>query len=206
MNPLALFETVPAVPAPAPAGAARPLVIGLDLSLRSTGLAGPDWTAAVRTPKTLTGAPLLAHLRDQIADYTKAADLCVLEGPSYGSAAQRGHHETAGLWWLIAHDLYRRRIPYAVVPPDCRTIYATGKARWKGETSSQVKGRVRDAVAERYGIACEGPARYDRADAFVLAAMGLDWLGHRLAPVPVPTHSRALDGCTWPTTVPAVAR
>jgi hypothetical protein len=181
-------------------------VIGLDLSLRSTGLAGADWTDAIRTGKDLAGPARLNYLRAEIRDRVKLADLAVIEGPSHGSALQQGHHEMAGLWWLVACDLHHAGIPYAVVPPDCRTIYATGKARWKGEKSPQVKGRVRDTVATRYGIECDGPARYDRADAFILAAMGLDWLGYPLAPVPVPNCSRGMDKVAWPTTVPAVAR
>jgi hypothetical protein len=200
-----LFDTTTPVPAPAGAGP-TPLVIGLDLSLRSTGLAGPDWTDAIRTGTTLTGPARIAYLRREIRDRVKAADLAVVEGPSHGSALQQGHHEMAGLWWAVVCDLYTAGIPYAVVPPDCRTIYATGKARWKGERSPQVKGRVRDAVRERYGIECDGPARYDRADAFILAAMGLDWLGYPLAPVPGPEHARALVSAAWPTTVPVATR
>jgi hypothetical protein len=207
MTAATLFDTAPRVPAPAPAGVgARPLVIGLDLSLRSTGIAGPDWTDAIRTGKDLAGPARLTHIRNEIADRVKAADLAVIEGPSHGSALQQGHHEMAGLWWMVVCDLHRAGIPYAVVPPDCRTIYATGKARWKGETSVQVKGRVRDAVASRYGIECDGPARYDRADAFILASMGLDWLGYALAPVPDPQNSRGMVKVAWPALAPVVAR
>lgn len=185
--------------------ATRPLVIGLDLSLRSTGLAGADWTDAIRTTPALTGPARISYLRREIRDRVKLADLVVIEGPSHGSALQTGHHEMAGLWWAVTCDLHDADIPYAVVPPDCRTIYAVGKARWAGEKSPQVKGRVRDAVRDRYGIECDGPARYDRADAFILAAMGLDWLGYPLAPVPAPGCSRGMDKVAWPTLIPAVA-
>ncbi|WNI15552.1 hypothetical protein [Actinacidiphila sp. ITFR-21] len=202
---LALGTPTPAAPAAAGPGP-RPLVIGLDLSLRSTGLAGADWTDAIRTTTVLTGPARITYLRREIRDRVKAADLAVIEGPSHGSALQTGHHEMAGLWWAVVCDLHAAGIPYAVVPPDCRTIYATGKARWAGEKSPQVKGRVRDVVRERYGVECEGPARYDRADAFILAAMGLDWLGYQLALVPVPSCSRGMDGVTWPAVVPVVAR
>jgi hypothetical protein len=92
----------------------------------------------------------------------------------------------------------RRRHPHS------RTIYATGKASWKGETSREVKGRVRDAVAIRYGVDCTGPRRYDEADAYILMAMGMAHLGHALAPVP-DTHSRALAGVAWPDTLGVAA-
>lgn len=199
-------RTLHAVPTPPPAP--TPLVVGIDPSLRSLGLAGPGWTDALRTKAT--GHHRMAWLRAEVADRTKAADLVVIEGPAHGQALQAGHHEMAGLWWILTHDLWRRKIPTAICSPHSRTIYATGAARHKDNdgkwlTARQVKGLVRDAVAERYGIECTGPARYDEADAYVMCALGLHWLGHPLAAVP-DTHRRALEGVQWPDTVPAVAR
>lgn len=63
---------------------------------------------------------------------------------------------------------------------------------------------VRTVAVERYGMPCEGPGRYDKADATVLAAMGLDWLGHPTVPVPG-THRRALKAVLWPDLTPAAA-
>ena len=67
------------------------------------------------------------------------------------------------------------------------------------------QGMVRDAVVARYGVPCEGRGRYDQADATILAAMGLHWLGYPLAVLP-DTHRQALDGVQWPLNMPAVAR
>ncbi|MFJ7422701.1 hypothetical protein ACIQXD_29480 [Streptomyces uncialis] len=182
-----------------------PLVVGLDLALSTTGVAGPGWVDHVRAGKGVVGAERLHAILVGAAKFYRRADLVVVEGAAFSRALQRGHDELAALRWLVRLDLWRRRIPCAVVPPDNRTIYATGKARWRGESPRQVKGRVRDAVAARYGVECEGPARYDEADAYVLTAMGRDWLGWPLAEVP-PSHARALTGVAWPADVVAAAR
>ncbi|MFF0409725.1 hypothetical protein ACFYUY_04730 [Kitasatospora sp. NPDC004745] len=179
-----------------------PLVIGLDLSLTSTGIAGVDWADALRPRATLRGhARIDWHLRE-IRERTRRADLVLVEGPSHGHGRQAFHHELAGLWWHVTHMLWQRGIPYAVVPPSCRIVYACGRANpakdfpAKGR-SLVAKGMVRDAVVQRYGLECEGAGRYDKADAAVMAHMGRDWLGQPVAPVPQ-THRRALEGVAWP--------
>jgi hypothetical protein len=193
----------PAALSPAAGGTARPQprVIGLDISLASTGVAGVGWTELIRTGDR-RGEDRLDYIVACVLDYTRSANFVAIEGPSYGSALQNGHDEMAAARWMVRCELRRRNIPYAIVPPDNRTIYATGRARWKSEdgkklTAAQVKGKVRDAVARRYGVECEGTGRYDRADAYVLLAMARDYLGYPLAPVPA-THSRALAKVAWP--------
>lgn len=188
---------------PAAAGAS-PLVVGLDIALVTSGVAGPGWVDTIR-PGDRRGEQRLLCIVQTAVSFYRAADFVVIEGPAYSRATQVGHDELAAARWMIRCDLMRRGIPFAVVNPDSRSIYATGRARWKGETSAQVKGRVRDAVVVRYGIDCEGRHRHDKADAYVLMAMGMHWLGYPLAPVP-DTHSRALAGVAWPETVPVVAQ
>ncbi|MFF9200005.1 hypothetical protein ACF09L_32840 [Streptomyces sp. NPDC014779] len=177
------------------AGTTRPLVIGLDLSLTSTGIAGESWTDRIRT-KT-RGDMRLHYLVGQVATFIRAADLVVLEGPSYGHGAMAGHEDLAGLRVLVRQYCHRHQIPYAVIPPSTLKLYATGY----GKAS---KGEVRSAVADRYGVHTEGAARYDEADAYVAMAAGMDWLGYQLAPVPE-RAAKALAGVTWPETTPAVA-
>lgn len=196
----------PVPPASPTGGTGTPRVIGLDISLSSTGVAGVGWTDLIRPGKQRTGEERLDYIVDCCIDFCRYATFVAIEGPSYGSALQNGHDEMAAARWMVRCALRRRNIPYAIIPPDNRTIYATGKARWKDEdgsklTAAQVKGKVREAVASTYGVECEGSGRYDRADAYVLLAMARDWLGHPLALVPT-THSRALAGCTWPEVTP----
>lgn len=169
----------------------RPLVIGLDLSLTCTGVAGEGWTDYIR-PKTLKGHPRLNFLVDEVASFIKAADLVVIEGPSFGGGVKHRHEDLAGLRVMVRHACWRRGIPYALVPPSCRALYAAGKG-------SAPKGLVRDEIARRYDIELDGVARYDMADAYALLAMGLHHLGHPLAEVP-DTNARGLAGCQWPDT------
>lgn len=187
----------------------KPLVIGLDLSLTCTGIAGEGWTDYIRP--TIRGHERLAHLLDGIGTFIRHADLVVIEGPSYGSKMLPGQHETAGLWWILTHGLWRLGIPYAVASPHSRTIYATGHAfpapkdQPKEKRARIAKGMVHTFVVEQLGIWCEGAGRYDASDAATLAAMGLDWLGHPIVAVPK-QQRRALDGVAWPTAVPLAAR
>ncbi len=194
---MTLIETPAAGLSPRPAaGIHRPLVIGLDLSLTSSGVAGEGWTNHIRT-KT-RGDYRLHYLAGQIADFIKRADLVVMEGPSYGHAALGGHEDMAGLRCMVRVFCYRRKIPYAVISPSSLKLYAAGYGK-------AAKGEVRSAVADRYGVHTEGAARYDEADAYVAMAAGMDWLGYPLAVLP-DTHRRALTGVAWPEQVPAVAR
>ncbi|GAA1161689.1 hypothetical protein F4556_005083 [Kitasatospora gansuensis] len=179
-----------------------PLVIGLDLSLTSTGVAGPDWADALRPKTGMRGHARLDWHLEAITDRVRRADLVVVEGAAYGHGAQAGHHELAGLWWMVTQELWRRHIPYAQVPPVQRTIYACGVANPAKEHPKTVrarvaKGMVRDAVAERYGLECDGAGRYDKADACILAHMGRDWLGHPVVDLPE-QYRRALAGVSWP--------
>lgn len=207
MTTPSLFD-IPSPSAP-PVSRARPLVVGLDPSLAAFGIAGADWADVLR-PKNLTGHDRLTWLLDEVKDRIKAADLAVIEGPAYGQQLQAGHHERAGLWWMVTHALHRAGIPYAVANPHNRTIYATGvanpaKEHPKEKRARIAKGMVHTFVVEQLGIWCEGVGRYDMADAAVFAAMGLDWLGYPLLDLPA-QQRRALDGVHWPTQTVAVQR
>ncbi|MGP8302023.1 hypothetical protein ACTPOK_29710 [Streptomyces inhibens] len=205
----ALLQSAPVtLPTVQGQGEWQPRVIGLDLSLTSTGVAGTDWAKALR-PGRRRSHERMDWLCEHIRVGVEEADLVVVEGAAYAQGGQAGHHELAGLWWLVTQYLWRHRIPYAVANPHHRTIYATGRANPvqhlpRKERSRVAKGMVRSAAVERYGVECEGPGRYDQADATVLAAMGLDWLGYPTVPVP-DTHRRALEAVRWPDLIPAAA-
>lgn len=186
----------------------RPLVIGIDASLNSLGIAGADWAEAVRHPG-LDGHARIDFLRREVADRAKAADLVVIEDVARGAKGS-AVHQLAGLWWVLTTELHRRGIPFAVANPQSRYIYSTGKANPgrehpRDKRARICKGMVHTFVVEQLGIWCEGPGKYDAADAAVFAAMGLDWLGYPLAEVPG-QQRRALDGVHWPTQTVAVAQ
>ena len=207
MSQLAILPPlpVPAGAAPAailPAAGPPPVVIGLDLALVLSGIAGLGWTQHINSGHRRAEQRLDYVLREA-ASYYRNADFVALEGPSYGSALQAGHDELAAVRWLVRRDLWKRGIPYAIVPPSSRVIYALGSARpkdpatGKTATSKVAKALVQQAVAQHFGIECEGRARYDQADAYVIAAMALHHLGHPQADLP-DTHTRALSGVNWP--------
>ncbi len=187
----------------------QPRVVGLDLSLTSTGIAGADWACACRPGRRRSHERLDWLVAAVALSVKDGADLVVVEGAAYAQGGQAGHHELAGLWWLVTQYLWRHRIPYAVVTPHGRTIYATGRANPaqgfpRKDRARIAKGMVRSVAVERYGVPCEGPGRYDQADATILAAMGLDWLGYPTVSVP-DSHRRALEAVRWPDLIPAAA-
>lgn len=191
MTAPALFDTAPTVPAPVTAGAGpAPLVIGLDLSLTSTGVAGDGWTDRIYPGTRLRGDARLDWLEQQVISFIRSADLVAMEGPSYGHGAMAGHEELAWLRCAVRLYCHRHHLPYAVIPPSSLKLYVAGY----GKAS---KGEIRSAIADRYGIHTEGGGRYDMADAYGVLAAARDWAGHPLATVPE-RNRRALGGCQWP--------
>ncbi|MEU9558025.1 hypothetical protein [Streptomyces fumanus] len=183
-----LFD--PERPAALATAGPRPLVIGGDLSLRCTGIGAAEWTDYIKPKAALRGHPRLAFLMEEIGSFFKSADLVVLEGPSFGHAGQGGHEELAGLRVMVQHWLWRREIPYAIVPPSSLKLYFAGY----GKAS---KAQMRAAAEQIFGRTFEGPGAADECDGFALAAIGCEWLGHPLAEVPE-RQREALAGCQWP--------
>lgn len=196
-----LFELTPEAPAAPAAGPRTRLyrVAGLDISLTGTGVATLGGT--IRVPTTgrrkdtiVQRRNRMKHIRDTVLTEVGDVDLAVVEGPSHhsvgGSVWDRG-----GLWWLIVDGLCAREIPIAVMPPMSRAKYATGNGGSR-------KAAVLDAAQRRYGAILPTD---DEADALVLRAAGLDWLGQPLAEVPA-GHRAALAGCQWPEREQVVTR
>ncbi len=181
--------------APATAGAApRPLyrVAGLDISLTGTGIATAGGTT--RVPTTGRRADSLAVRRNRIKLISSIVltevgdvDLVAVEGPVSYSQPGGSTWDRAGLWWQIVDGLIGRDIPVAVIPPTCRAKYATG-------SGASRKVAVLEAAQRRYGAILPSD---DEADALILRAMGLHFLGQPLTDVP-PGHEVALVGCQWP--------
>lgn len=182
-----------------------PRVVGLDLSLTSTGIALPfqaddgTWTVdahRVRSKGKKDDTLYQRHTRlVGIASGIQKqiptdAVLAVIEQPAYSRTT--GHmHDRSGLWWLVVDMIRSWGLPLAEVSPSSRVKYALGK----GGGKDTGKDNVLAAAINRYpGMAITGN---DVADAVLLAAMGLDHLGHPPAEVPK-LHRAALDAVTWP--------
>lgn len=176
-------------------------IVGLDLSLTSTGVATIDEGADVRVDRIATKptgdnlwhrAHRLHRIFERIVNEVHSYDgrqLVVVEGPSYGQARQGGQHDRAGLWWLVVNELVVMcEIPVAEVPPALVKRYATGRG-------NAGKDEVLAAVIRRYpSVEVTGN---DQADALVLAAMAADHYGAPIATVPAANRA-ALDKVAWP--------
>jgi Holliday junction resolvasome RuvABC endonuclease subunit len=154
-------------------------VIGIDLSMTSTGLAViANETIETHTVKSKPDAGTLRSflarsekIAKQIDDAVKliSTDLVVIEGLIYhgvsGSLDKINAH-----WWMVVKYLceYVDQEP-VIVGTSQRCLYATGKGSAK-------KDIVLASVIKRYPQA--DPAGNDEADAVIFAAMGARHLGH----------------------------
>lgn len=176
-------------------------VVGIDLSLTSTGLAIIGDGVAVHriTSKGSKAASVVDTWKriDTIAEKVfgptgrAAPSLVVIESPSYGSHTG-SQHERGGLWWTVIGRIVSWRIPIATVSPQCRAKYATGKG-------NAGKDEVLAAVVRRYPTV--DVTGNDVADAVVLAAMGCRWLGQPIDDLPK-LNLAAMDGAKWPVRPP----
>jgi crossover junction endodeoxyribonuclease RuvC len=199
-------------------------VAGLDISLRSTGLAIIDDTAVVPiSTRRIISEPVkrgdglppslqdrqdrLRHIEDRImvqlgARGTAACggmpDLVLVEGPSLGSTGGQQMHESAGNWHRIVARLHDLGIPVAEVSPSQVKQYATGSGSTQGKTKV-TKEMVITAVNLRYGDVGQAIKQNDEADGLVLAAMAARYLGHPVESFPLPPASlAALKKIRWP--------
>jgi crossover junction endodeoxyribonuclease RuvC len=174
-----------------PAGPAH--VVGLDLSLTSTGIACAHGARTIESAGK-KGATLaqrqqrLRHLRTQIiagvalcAGQQRDPDLIVIEGPSYSSKNAGSAHERSGLWWLLIDVFTIRGWRVIEAAPSTRMKYATGKGM-------VAKELVFAAAIKRLPIDVNNG---DEADAAWLCAIGHALLGAPLVQLPA-AHRDAL--------------
>lgn len=176
-------------------------VIGIDLSLTSTGIASSQgWVKRVQS-KGHKGATLterferLIDLTFEITEpvmHAQPVDLVVIEAPAF-SRVGGSNHDRSGLWWMVMRRFYRSTaIPVVEVPPSCRAKYATGKG-------NAGKDAVLAETVRRYpDFDINGN---DVADAVVLMAMGCAAFGRPLVDLPK-THMAALAAVAWPADQP----
>lgn len=173
-------------------------LIGIDLSLVSTGVAGyvldhgPGQAWADRIDgkpwADLPTMPRLRLIRDHVLDYIRDVDLVVVE--SLAISRQTGQHLTrAGLWHMVMERVDSAGIPWAQVSPTAIKKYATGRG-------GAHKDEVLASVIRRYRNVEVGGN--DAADALVLAAMAAHhYQVSTLSTVPA-SHAAALAKVAWP--------
>lgn len=142
-------------------------IIGLDLSLTSTGVAVGDTQYTINSK--YTGV-------ERLADICSAVELALpprgfgdpavlIEGYSFGSRNSQAH-SIGELGGAVKVLLYQKRVPCVIVPPTSRAKFATGR----GNAS---KSEVVSAVSARTGIVWEGKGADDKCDAWLLQEIGL---------------------------------
>lgn len=173
-------------------------VVGLDLSLTSTGVArltidddGTPRTNVEAIPSQPTGRTVtdrgarLGYVTERVlhtafpTGSTAAPALVLVEAPTYGERTTGSAHDRAGLWWSIVRGLQLAGITVHEVHPTHLKIYATGKGR-------AAKPRVIDGARMTWGQwfdLAPGPGLDDRADAVTLAALAAHIVGHPLVPL-----------------------
>lgn len=168
-----------------------PDVIGLDLSLTSTGMAYADLTQSVQ-PKAKGMERLEAINRVVLEVCDRYSEpFVVVEGYSYSSRNSHAH-ALGELGGIVRFSLWQRGIPYADVPPTCRAKFATGKG-------NAGKAEVVSAISARTGLLWSGKGAEDQCDAWVLQEMGLAHFGNQRHSWPA-VNLTALDTIEWPTT------
>lgn len=157
--------------------AAVTVVVGIDPSLTSTGIAvrARNGTVAVHRIESTGSATAtweerrtrLAQLAVSITAELPSDAFVVIEAPSYGSVGGAAFDRT-GLWWFAYQALYAKGCRVIPVSPSQRAKYATGNGRAS-------KDKVLAAAIRRYmDIDITGN---DVADAVVLMAIGCRLLG-----------------------------
>lgn len=163
-------------------------IVGLDMSLTSTGISSGGSRHAIRTntkgPERLSNISLM--VMDVLLELENPA--VMIEGYSFASRNSQAHAigELGGVMRLC---LWNTRIPYVEIPPTSRAKFATGKG-------NAAKGEVMSAVSARTGIVWSGAGADDICDAFILEEMGLTALGAPRFDWPAVNRS-ALEKIDW---------
>lgn len=162
------------------------IVVGLDLSLTSTGVSIDDETFVIAS--TNKGMQRLADIRSQLMDLISTDCLVCVEGYSFASRNSQSH--AAGeLGGVIRLELWERQIPYVDIPPTTRAKFATGRG-------NAGKDEVVSSISAKTGIVWGGKGANDRCDAWILQEMGLAHLGQPRYAWPAVNLS-ALDKIDW---------
>jgi len=140
-------------------------ILGLDLSLTSTGLCHNGKTFA-HMPK-LRGAERLSNVSSFILNYCieNSINCVVIEGYSFSSRNSQAH-SIGELGGCVRMSLWRQDIPFIEVPPTSRAKFATGKG-------NAAKTEVISAISSKTGLIFSGSSADDECDAWILEHMAI---------------------------------
>lgn len=168
----------------------EPNVVGLDLSLTSTGLCADGQAMTINT--SVKGVERLRSIAREVMLRVMplhSPAVCI-EGYSFGSRNSQAH-AIGELGGVIRLNLWELDIPYVEIPPTCRAKFATGKG-------NAAKNEVVSAISARTGIVWSGKGADDMCDAWILEEMGRCYFGLERFDWPQINRS-ALDKVDWST-------
>jgi Holliday junction resolvasome RuvABC endonuclease subunit len=169
-------------------------IIGVDLSLVSTGLArlttdgAGAWLAETtcRTSKPSGGTLIdrnrrICAIRDDVLDWATPAELVVIEAPIFGHGGA-GTFERAWLWGAVVTGLLRRDLAVVSIPPTTRSKFTAASGGADKAAVALAAGRMWQDwnPGSPYGV-------NDQADALALASIGLVLAGYA-PPFAMPKH------------------
>lgn len=145
------------------------IVMGLDLSLTSTGVSINGQTSLIATK--LKGAERLHRISLEVVNTAKDSnvDIVAIEGYSFASRNSQAH-SIGELGGCVRMRLWENNIPFVEIPPTCRAKFASGR----GNAS---KGEVISAISAKTGLVFSGAGGNDECDAWVLEEMVLAFAG-----------------------------
>lgn len=144
-------------------------ILGLDISLTSTGYSNHGFTSLIRVKSR--GPERLHQISSTVIDacIEYEIDAVILEGYSFASRNSQAH-SIGELGGCIRMRLWENNIPYVEVPPTSRAKFATGRGN-AGKTE------VISAISSKTGLVFSGSGADDECDAWILEEMGLTQLG-----------------------------
>lgn len=166
-------------------------VVGLDLSLRMSGIAEADGTLHVVRTGPTKGVERLIMIEKRVllaahrAEQIDPAVLAVIEG--YGYEATNRAHEIGELGGIIRLALFRIGVRVLVIGPGTLKKYATGVGN---------AGKYEVLLSAHKRLGYEG-ADDNEADALWLRAIGMELIGQPLVAMPS-VNRAALKGVVVP--------
>jgi Holliday junction resolvasome RuvABC endonuclease subunit len=149
-------------------------VIGLDVSLTSTGVALPNGRTLVICPPRLRPVPeRLDHLLNEVRRLVTAhgPQVAAIEGYSLGGLRGIAPVRLAEAGGLVRWVLWRRGVPVVEIPPSTLKVYAAGHGHAE-------KAQMVDAVQS----VAPDVVYHDEADAWACRALLLHALGKPVWP------------------------